>query len=420
MKKWIIVMYSILFIPQGHAQHLEGYLSIDTRAGYSTNTLLNPFFGEWDRTSQSGYIFTSPVGILNYNYNNLSADLTAGGVFNSFLDDRKSLSGIFGLMSARYRFNDSFLAGFESGGSRVSSSFDRTIYWIQPVISWSPTLFTRLNARLGSSFRSYDSIPDNEMEETEGQTRFDLYGLEVETWPGFRWQVMGNLYGDLSAPTDNLSLAGTVGHQLTGKLRLSVRAVMDQYSFQFISQNGGLGGGFPPIGGPGGGVNGTTVEDTDRIFRAGVTANYQIHRNVTLHAGAEQLSLNSSLSDESIKDYHLSAGLRFTLKPSFRNRDMAEPNWRLNSDQAFTLIINHSGDGQLYLLGDFNDWNTPGIPLRKQSNRRYVVQLSLDPGVYEYKILLIEGGEERWIDFTDETFKVSDGFGGENGLILIE
>ncbi len=412
-------MYSTIFIQQGHTQHLEGYLSVDTRAGYSTNTLLNPFFGEWNRAGQSGYLFISPVGILNYNYDQLSADFTAGGVLNSFLDGRESLSGSFGLLNARYRISDSFLAGFESGGSRVSSSFDRTIYWVQPVISWSPTFFSRVNARLGSSYRSYGSVPDNETEEIEGRTRFDLYGLEVETWPDFRWQIKGSLYGDLGAPTDNLSLAGIVEHQLTGRLRLGVRAVMDQYSFQFISQNG-PGGGFQPIGGPGGGANGTTVEDTDRIFRAGVTANYQVHRNITLHAGAEQLSLNSSLSDESIKDYHMSAGLRYSIKPSFRNKERAEPRWRLNNDQVLTLRINYSGNGQLYLLGDFNDWNTPGIPLRKQSNRRYVIQISLNPGVYEYKILLMEGGEERWIDFTDETFTVNDGFGGENGLILIE
>jgi hypothetical protein len=44
----------------------------------------------------------------------------------------------------------------------------------------------------------------------------------------------------------------------------------------------------------------------------------------------------------------------------------------------------------------------------------------LEPGAYEYKILLLEGESENWIEFTDETLTVSDGFGGENGLIVIE
>jgi hypothetical protein len=427
MIKWMAIMCSFMFIQQGYAQQLEGYLSVDSRTGYSTNTLLTPFFGEWDRTSPAGYGYISPMGMLMVYTGGLSVEAAAGGVFESFTGDRQNLFGGYGMINARFRINDSFSAGIETGGSAVTTSFDRTMYWAQPVISWSPTLFTRVNARTGSSFRFYGNGATVEAgEETEGEeneladrTRFDLYGLELETWPNFRWKIRAGLYGDLSAPSDNLNLAGSVEHQVNSSLRLTARAGMDQYRFQFATQNGPGGG--PPIGGPPGTGNGTVVvEDTDRIFRIGVSANYQVHRNVTLFAMADQLSLNSSGADESIQDYQLSAGARFTIRPSFGGGTKAEPDWRTNGNQVLRLKINYSGDGQLYLIGDFNDWEHPGVPLSRQDSRRYVARLSLDSGAYEYKILLIEGDEEKWIEFTDETITVRDGFGGENGLLIIE
>ena len=433
MIKWMAIMCSFMFIQQGYTQQLEGYLSVDSRTGYSTNTLLTPFFGEWDRSSPSSYGYISPMGMLMFYTGGLSVEAAGGGVFETFTGDRQNLFGGYGLMNARYRITDSFSAGIESGGSTISTSFDRSMYWAQPVLSWSPTLFTRVNARIGSSFRSYgnaaageaDEETNGQEDEVAGRTRFDLYGLEVETWPNFSWKIQAGLYGDLSAPADNLSLAGSVEHRVNNSLRLAARAGMDQYKFQFATQNGTGGGpggpGGPPIGGPPGTGNGTVVvEDTDRIFRIGVSANYQVHRNVTLFGIADQLRLNSSVSDESIQDYQLSAGVRFTIRPSFGGGTKAEPDWRTNGSQVLRLKINYSGDGQLYLIGDFNDWEHPGVPLSRQDSRRYVAQLSLDPGAYEYKILLIEGDEETWIDFTDETITVRDGFGGENGLIIIE
>jgi len=44
----------------------------------------------------------------------------------------------------------------------------------------------------------------------------------------------------------------------------------------------------------------------------------------------------------------------------------------------------------------------------------------LDSGAYEYKILLVEGDAEKWLELSEDTFTVNDGFGGENGLIIID
>lgn len=412
-------MYSLTLIQTGFAQQLDAIISVDTRAGYSTNTLLNPFFGEWDRTNPAVYGLISPAVTANYYQNSFSVDMTAGGIFEAFSEGREALYGGYLTSNSRYRISQSFSAGLDAGGNKVSASFGRNVYWVQPVVSWSPTLFTRINARMGSSFRSYN-LPDTGEENTpDERSRFDLYGLELETWQGFQWMLRAGVYGDLSAPADNISMMGSAEYYVNRKLSLMARAGIDQYRFQFETQ-GETGSTFPPIGGPSTGDDTILIEDRDRIYRAGVHANYRVNRNISLHVNADQLYLNSSLSDDSILDYQVSAGLRVAFSPSLTNRGKASADWQLNGDQVITLRINYSGDGEVYLVGDFNDWHQPGIPLHKQSNRRYVARLSLDPGAYEYKILLLEGENETWIDFTGETLTVSDGFGGENGLIIIE
>jgi hypothetical protein len=419
MIRWVLLMISLTLIQKGHAQQLDTFISVDTRAGYSTNTLLNPFFGEWDRTTPAVYGLLSPAVTANYYQSSLSVDLTAGGIFETFTEGREHLYGGYLSTNSRYRVSHRFSAGLDAGGNRVSTSFDRNVFWVQPVVSWSPTLFTRINARLGSSFRSYDFPVSDEENATDERSRFDLYGLELETWQGFQWLLRAGIYGDLSAPADYISMIGSAEYYVNNKLSLMARAGIDQYRFQFETQ-GGNGSTFPPIGGPATG-NGTILfEDRDRIYRAGVHANYRVNRNISLQVNADQLYLNSSLSEDSILDYHVSAGLRIAFNPATRNRGKATPDWQSNDEQVLTLNINYSGEGELYLIGDFNDWSHPGIPLSEQSSRRFVARLSLEPGAYEYKILLLEGESENWIEFTDETLTVSDGFGGENGLIIIE
>lgn len=107
-------------------------------------------------------------------------------------------------------------------------------------------------------------------------------------------------------------------------------------------------------------------------------------------------------------------------------------NWQpigLNSEmgvgeQVWTariFLLNNEWEGQPYITGDFNKWAYPGVPLTREGADQYAVSLSLEPGAYEYNILLINEDDEKesWIDFTDDTHTVKDGFGGENGMLFV-
>jgi hypothetical protein len=109
-----------------------------------------------------------------------------------------------------------------------------------------------------------------------------------------------------------------------------------------------------------------------------------------------------------------------TLQPKLRkDSDKVSPNWNKERDVQ-RVKISYPGDGRIYLVGDFNNWSRPGVPLVNIKKDRYRAELELDPGSYEYKVLIIEDGEESWIEFSNETYTVEDGFGGQNALLLVQ
>jgi hypothetical protein len=417
MRILLVSVIGLLLLPiEGTSQDWQSVIMLNSRSGYTSNTYLNPFLSEWDRSSEVGYLMFSPTGQLGMNSGRFSSEVTAGFVYEPFFDDRDAWSGVFALSGARYRLNNRMSLGAEGGISRFTTFLDRNLYWIQPVFTWSPSPFTQLRLKAGSSFRKLSS--DVMEEEQNTQQRYDSYTIELETWPNFKWQFRSSLFGNLDDPAANIGLRASADYRVTRSLQLTWNGGLERYQFQIITENGGGGPG-PPFGGGAGG--GTQVfDEADRLLRAGAGASYQINRNVDVSLNGDYLNYYSSATGESTGDFHVSAGVRFTLFPKMGGRGKADVEWRQNDSQAVILNLKHSGDGELYILGDFNNWDHPGVPLSQQSRNRYAAQLSLSPGVYEYKILLINGTEETWIDFSDDTYTVPDGFGSENGLIFIE
>lgn len=416
-KKWILYTVAVVFLPvMGICQQWQGLISVDTRAGYSTNTILNPFSGHWDRSSGAGYGFISPMGQLYWGSKYYSADLTAGGVYQPYFDGRDEMMGGFALMNFRRRFGSSWSAGVETGSNYFSSPFERGMIWIQPVIAWSPTLFSQIRLRAGSTFRGYTNLD----EDVASSDRFDSYGVEYEVWPTFKWQLRAGIYGNMDQPADNQSFVMVAEYRFTNTFQLSARLSADRYTYQLIQEGGTNGGTGMPRGGPGSGGGSEVFDETDRLVKVGLSGRYRLNKSFALTLNMDHLTLHSSASDKTLNDYHLSSGIRYTFQPKFGGRGKAEPSWEQNGKQSITLKINYSGEGQLYVIGDFNNWDNPGIPLTRQSSNRFAAQISLPTGTYEYKILLIEGSEERWIDFSNDTYTVSDGFGGTNGLVFIK
>lgn len=406
---------SLGFIPtHTYAQNWHTAFSLDTRTGYTTNTYLNPIVSEWDRSVDTGYLLALPVGQLSYTVNNLSGNLSGGAVYNSFFDERKSWTGGFSTAGIRYLLTNSFSATVDGGGSYFSTMYDRSLFWVQPGFNWSFTTFSQLRVKAGPAYRQLSGIL---IDGDQDYQRFNSYSAEIQHWRNFQWQFRGTVYGNLEDITGNIGFRGSAEYWRSRNWQLSFRAGLEQFRYEMMLDGGGNGG--PPIGVPG--VDGNKVSDeADRIFRTGIGAIYRLNSGIAFNVNADYLNYFSTAVDESLNDFHISAGLQFSFSKPLGRSSGATTEWKQNDKQVVLLKLNYSGDGQLYILGDFNDWEQPGIPLTRQKKNRFAVELSLDSGSHEYKILLKEGDEEKWIDFSDDAYTISDGFGGENGLIFID
>ena len=423
MKKAVVTcLLMFISVHNAYSQNVEGFLNLDSSIGFTSNTFLSPFINEWDRSDQGGFATISPSGQMLWNRGRFSGDLSSGFMYQPMFDERENWSGFYGNKNVRYRMTSNWMAEVQASASRFSSIYDRDLYSVFPTLTWSPGFFTRVRARAGSSFRNYSGLETAEGDEVSD--RLDLYGVEFETWPSFNWRIRAGLNGNFAEDlVQNHTLSLSLDRIINRNWRLSLQAATDRYSTEVVTTTGGTGGGNrPPIGGGGGGEEIVTEQDSDRLIRAGMSLSRTFFDRLTATASVSHLSFLPA-EQESISDIQTSFRFRYTLPVSGLMRDRGDevtPSWSDDSDGVVFVTVDYRGDGDLYLVGEFNDWERPGIPLSKLSDRRYAAELELESGIYEYKILRLVDGEEEWIDLSDETMTVKDGFGGENGLIYID
>jgi len=71
--------------------------------------------------------------------------------------------------------------------------------------------------------------------------------------------------------------------------------------------------------------------------------------------------------------------------------------------------------GDVRISGDFTGWTLAGIPLWDEGNGSWWTLLSLDPGVYEYRMVI--NGD--WADHDEARIRVSNPYGGENCILTV-
>lgn len=409
----LFMLLSSVISTMSHAQQWQNVVTLDSRVGYSTNTYLNPFLAEWDPGIESAYNLSSAT-IQSYWYkNDHSVSFTGGFLYEPIFREDQSWKGGLGVANYNYRFSSNLSAGVEAGASYFSSSYSRRIFWVQPKVTWFVSPFTLFRFKTGSSFRGYTDYPN----EGTSNNRFDVYSLELETWPDYRWQFTAGLYGSLNTlPSiqEGFNARTSVGYYLSNGAEVGLNIGLEQYQIEVTEQ----GGGGPPIGGPANQPAGTT-QNTDRIFRIGIDGSLPINKQFSVFTSAEMLRFKSESSDITISDYELSGGIRFSFEPKVVGSSKVTPEWEVRRDKQ-EIKVRFPAEGRLYLVGEFNNWDKTGIPLRKQSDNTYVAQFTLSPGAYEYKLLHKQGDTEEWVPFSNETYTVSDGYGSENAILLVQ
>lgn len=67
---------------------------------------------------------------------------------------------------------------------------------------------------------------------------------------------------------------------------------------------------------------------------------------------------------------------------------------------------------EVFLIGDFNSWNAGGIPLKKNKNGLWQLELELNPGKYEYKFIV----DGKWQNDPANNNTVINSFGTTNSV----
>jgi hypothetical protein len=68
----------------------------------------------------------------------------------------------------------------------------------------------------------------------------------------------------------------------------------------------------------------------------------------------------------------------------------------------------------VFVAGSFNGWQPSAMPLQKQANGRWLVELTLEPGRHEYRFVV----DGQWTDDPLSPAYVSNPFGGLNGVLM--
>jgi AMP-activated protein kinase-like protein len=79
-----------------------------------------------------------------------------------------------------------------------------------------------------------------------------------------------------------------------------------------------------------------------------------------------------------------------------------------------SLELVRPGAKQVYVAGSFNEWKPDKTPLAPSGNGRWVGDLTVRPGRYEY-LFVVDG---QWIPDPNAKESVANPFGGKNSVLI--
>ena len=80
-----------------------------------------------------------------------------------------------------------------------------------------------------------------------------------------------------------------------------------------------------------------------------------------------------------------------------------------------TFALEAANAGKVHLAGEFNSWNPAEYPMKKNANGKWVKQLSLPPGEFEYKFIV----DDQWVTDPQNEHSCTNCFGTNNSVINV-
>ena len=89
---------------------------------------------------------------------------------------------------------------------------------------------------------------------------------------------------------------------------------------------------------------------------------------------------------------------------------------QISTEVSVEFIFHSSEAKKVHLVGQFNNWDTHSIAMRKWNEREWRTTLQLNPGRYEYKYLI----DGAWAENVPGTEKVQNSLGTNNLVISVQ
>lgn len=79
------------------------------------------------------------------------------------------------------------------------------------------------------------------------------------------------------------------------------------------------------------------------------------------------------------------------------------------------LELNRPQAREVFIAGSFNDWQSTATPLKSAGDGKWLVELSLPPGRFEYRFI----ADGEWVDDPNAKEFVPNPHGGANALLVV-
>lgn len=396
IRSWLFPVASLLvLVPGVQAQQVQTMLSLTGEGGYLTNTYLAPAFPVWEQTARAPFLSVRPRVGLSWSKARQRLSLWGSAQYTYFPDTRARWWVGQGQGRYSYAISNRWTGGLNAAATRSETSFGQWLFWGAPFLRWQVTPLVHLEVQGGGTMQLYDA------ETAQPNTSSPFVSAEVGLQRG-HWSATGSLYFSRTVETETEGLGATLraARQLNSSVQVSLRAGMDRYAFSRTA--GGAG----------------SVR-SDQLLRTDLTTDWSPRNRWTLSArlGFQYYQTEAALADPG--DVYAALGFTYRWNRTAAPSEAPAPLWEQEGDEV-RVRIPYEGTGQLYLVGDFNDWRRRTLPLREASKNVYTTRLALEEGTYQYRVQVVEEGKSRWLSLPEHALTVEDGFGEKNGLIIAE
>lgn len=376
------------------AQQWTGTANVALTGGYQTNAYLDPVLRSWsDRSSAPGLAAVTPQLGLVRNARRTRLAATA----RSRLYPRRAGTPQFvqGHLQTQYRISSAWSLGATGGGTRLRLGSSEESWWALPSLQWTPTSSTTLTIRGGLTQRYVDTGQGTSIRQDS-----KLAMLNVASWLSDRFRAEGRVYWSNGRTNATDATFGGTGASLRGAYwpmsQWSIEAEMGVEQVQY-----------------------ETSTARDRLSRSGLKVAWHPRSSVTVFA--QTRASTARLSNGSATDLHVATGIRLQTQQVLGGTAEPPPRRRVCRivENGFEIRLPYDGPGRPHLTGDFNGWSLPGTPLTQTDDDTWATTLSVPSGEYTYRIRIVDGDEQRWLDLPSYADTADDAFGGSNGVCTV-